>query len=178
MPVHPWDTDSVLGLGDFSNSDFSFNIDEKDIDDDLSSQFSEQANVKEFDAFPTAEAVSTTLDSSMTTMFAGGFIASAVKGFSDYTNQKNVTSNLLGQGQFGHAFDASQHVQQQNDFNSMKADTESLEVGIGSLFGPEGLAVGLLAAGVTEVGFSNFEPDLNTTPSSNGNLVNDSDLTT
>lgn len=181
MPEHPWDTSSNFGIGDFSGSDFQFDADPKDFEDNISLMSDASDISSTFPTyetpFATADAVATTFDSSMTTMFAGGFIGTAVKAFSEYTNQKNITSNALGQGQFGHAFDASQHVQQQNDFNSLKADTEGLEVGVGSLFGPEGLAAGLLVAGATELGFSNFEPNLNTTPSSNGNLVNDSDIT-
>lgn len=105
-------------------------------------------------------------------MFAGSVASSVIKGATDYENQSNLISASQGTGPNGHAFDAMAHANAQANYQSGLSTAESAIVSAGSIFGPEGLGVGLAVAGAVGVVGSFFSPSEDTTQASDGSTIN------
>lgn len=96
-----------------------------------------------------------------------------------FTNSNNSDLKIQaeqGNGPNGHAFDAVQHADQQNNLNNQFSSFRTAAITTGSAFGPEGLAVGLGVAAASSL-VQHFDtslstPNENTTMSTGGNLVN------
>jgi len=111
-------------------------------------------------------------------LVAGSAISAISSGVNSYENQKSLNIASQGNGPNGHAFDAMTHAQADVNTNNIYSDVRSGLITAGSLFGPEGLAVGVGLAAATAIpqalgfGYS----DQNTTMANSGDMVNAASL--
>lgn len=91
-------------------------------------------------------------------MVGGQVLSAANREVSNYSTSQNLLNAQKGNGPEGHAFYAVTDAQIENNFQNRLTDVENLEITAGSLFGPEGLALGAGAAVATDLIGQNFAP--------------------
>lgn len=105
------------------------------------------------------------------TLVAGAITSSTISNFTNLQNQENMNSARMGSGPLGHSMQAENNANIQNTYNSKIGGIEQLEVGIGAMAGPEGLAAGIGLATATDFISSNFAPSNVTVPTNVGTQV-------
>lgn len=114
--------------------------------------------------------------SGLTTNFLAFGASQGIKELNDFQNASNLKEAQIGTGPGGHAFDAVNRADIQNNFNTFTHGLESTAISLGSAFGPEGLALGAGVAGAISLGSSAFTPSMNTTPTNSGSMIDTSTL--
>jgi len=89
----------------------------------------------------------------MSNMIVGSVLSSANSSFNDINNSNLMFNARMGNSQYGHEFYAENAAQNLVNHNNTVNSIENTMIGVGSLFGPEGLAVGV--AGAIAVGSVN-----------------------
>lgn len=122
------------------------------------------------------EAVAEASASAIPSLAVGVAASTMLDSFSNINNSDLKIQAEQGNGPNGHAFDAIQHADQQNNLNSEFSSFRTAAITTGSAFGPEGLAVGAGVAAASAL-VQHFDTSLsttdqNTTMSTGGNLVN------
>lgn len=115
------------------------------------------------------------LDSGPSTNFTSGFaglaISNVIKDFNQYSTSNSINQASFGKGPLGHAFDSGFYARQQADHDTLYNNLSGEAVALGSAFGPEGLGLGVLAAGVIHEIGQFTEPSVNETPTNSGTSV-------
>lgn len=83
---------------------------------------------------------------SLSNVLLGGVLTSANSLFSDQSNQNLMNQARTGNSQFGANYYAENATQNIINHNNTITGVENTLIGVGSLFGPEGLALGSAAA--------------------------------
>lgn len=105
------------------------------------------------------------------TLVAGAITSSAISNFTNLQNQENMNSARMGSGPLGHSMQAENNANIQNTYNNKVSGIEQLEVGLGAMAGPEGLAAGIGLATATDLASSYFAPSTITVPTNIGTQV-------
>lgn len=112
----------------------------------------------------------------MASIALGQGLSALNSGFNSSTNSNLMYHAKAGDSQFGHS--AFSEVQTSNivSHNNFYTDLENSALSVGSLFGPEGLAVGALAAGGLSIVSHFTQPDNNIIPTNMGTMTDNTDL--
>lgn len=102
---------------------------------------------------------------------AGLVGGAAISHMASTQDQSNLNTARQGLGPLGHSMQAENFAETQNNYNDKVANLEELEIGVGSMFGPEGLLVGAGAAAVTGIASSFMNPSPNSIPTNMGTTV-------
>jgi len=105
------------------------------------------------------------------TLVAGAITSSMVSNFTNSQNQDNMNAAHTGSGPLGYSMQAENNANIQNTFNSKMSSVEQLQIGLGAMAGPEGLAAGIGLATATNLISSNFSPSNITVPTNIGTQV-------
>lgn len=132
-------------------------------------------------ANPSADIIPSALSAeSFTSALPSGLTGLAISSaFSSYTSgqiSNQLNAGKMGQSEFGHAFDATNRSENLASLQTAKLGVESALISGGSIFGPEGLGAGLLAAGAYDIFSSNQPSNQNDVMSTGGDLTTANDL--
>jgi hypothetical protein len=105
------------------------------------------------------------------TLVAGAITSNMISNFTNSQNQDNMNAAHTGSGPLGYSLQAENNANIQNTFNSKMSSIEQLQVGLGAMAGPEGLAAGIGLATATNLISSNFAPSNVTVSTNTGTQV-------
>jgi len=108
-------------------------------------------------------------------LIAGAAFGSVQSAISSKIADQNLVTASQGLGPNGHAFDAMSHAQANANTDNVYSEVRSGILGVSSLAGPEGLAVGGLLAAATTIPQSmgiGYQSE-NTTQATSGDMIND-----
>jgi len=166
--------EEMFDINNLSNSESSINLPQNEVFSNYISTLGADSSIPK-----TSNIVSSVARTSdiIPNLAAGSMISGIQSAITQNMNSARLIEAQQGRGPDGHAFDAVSHAEMQNNRSSLFSDVKSVEITAGSMFGPEGLAVGLgLAAATTAAQNLNVASvNENTTPSTSGFLTNAAD---
>lgn len=109
--------------------------------------------------------------SSISSLGLGAVSTIANSALNSSQNTKLELQSKEGTGPFDHSFASENQTQNLVNFNTNVTNLENAAIGVGSLFGVEGLAAGAVAAGAISLASNAFTPSPALVPTNSGNLV-------
>lgn len=165
--IPSYDSAVIFGNSDFNKNESTWPVEDStmvqnDPEEDFLPQISKEAS--------TSETLAPEL-SSISNLGLGAVSTIANSALNFNQNSKLELESKEGNGPFGHSFASENQTQNLVNFNTNVTNLENAAIGVGSLFGVEGLAAGALTAGAISLASNAFAPSSAIVPTNSGNLV-------